>query len=88
MKLDAVGRPALVFDNLSPALPTVSLEIDDMGAHVKFDRMGGATSYVFLNNAGGSGIVLCDAVGERRFSATVSADGDTTVHPVAPHDAP
>ncbi|TWB45005.1 hypothetical protein FBZ98_1167 [Rhizobium sp. ERR 922] len=77
--LDAADRPRLTLSNPDPALPTAALEIDDKGAHVKFDRPGGASSYLFLNNAGGSGVVLIDITGKRRVDATVAADGSSTI---------
>jgi hypothetical protein len=61
VSLDADGRPAIKLANADSNGPTAALEIDDKGAHVKFDGQGGASSYLFLNNAGGSGIVLFDA---------------------------
>ncbi|OEC97975.1 hypothetical protein [Rhizobium sp. YK2] len=77
--LDAADRPSLTLSNPDPALPTAALKIDDKGAHVKFDRPGGASSYLFLNNAGGSGVVLIDSTGKRRVDATVAADGSSTI---------
>ena len=46
---------------------------------MKFDRPGGASSYLFLNNAGTSGVVLIDGKGVRRASVLVGADGKVTV---------
>ncbi|WP_368518617.1 hypothetical protein [Rhizobium sp.] len=77
--LDATDRPGLTLSNPDPALPTAALEIDDKGAHVKFDRPGGSSSYLFLNNAGGSGVVLIDSTGKRRVDVTVAADGSSTI---------
>lgn len=77
--LSADGHPSITLLNPDSAGPTASLELDDKGAHVKFDRPGGASSYVFLNNAGGSGLVLIDASGKRRLDATVNNDGTTSV---------
>ncbi len=79
LSLDREGRPSVKFLNPDVAAPTVSLEIDDKGAHVKFDRPGGASSYLFLNNAGGSGVVFIDPNGERRIDILVSPDGATTI---------
>jgi hypothetical protein len=82
--LDDAGRPSVNLVNPNPSGPTASLAIDDQGAHVKFDRPGGASSYLFLNNAGESGVVLIDAKGVRRLQATVAADGTTQIER---HDA-
>jgi len=69
------GYPVVKLSNPDPNGPTAALEVDDKGAHVKFDRPGGASSYLFLNNAGGSGVVLIDGAGVRRLDAMVGADG-------------
>jgi hypothetical protein len=82
--LDEVGRPSVSLVNPDPNGPTATLAVDDKGAHVKFDRPGGASSYLFLNNAGESGVVLIDTKGVRRLQATVDADGTTQVER---HDA-
>lgn len=79
LALDGNGRPSIKLANPEPGAPTAALEIDDKGAHVKFDRAGGASSYLFLNNAGTSGVVLIDAKGVRRASFLVGADGRVTV---------
>jgi hypothetical protein len=75
IRLDPAGRPAVALSNPDAAGPVVALEVDDKGAHVKFDRPGGASSYVFLNNAGGSGLVLIDAQGIRRLSVMLDPSG-------------
>src|SRR4051812_16844335 len=49
--LDPRGRPSIKLDNPDPKGPTAAIEVDDKGAHVKFDRPGGASSYLFLNDA-------------------------------------
>jgi len=77
--LDDAGRPSVSLVNPDSKGPTATLAIDDKGAHVKFDRPGGASSYLFLNNAGGSGVVLIDPKGVRRLQATVNADGTTQI---------
>ena len=73
--LDEAGHGSIKLHNPAQPGPVASLEIDDKGSHVKFDRPGGASSYLFLNNAGASGLVLTDAKGKRRFAAIVEADG-------------
>jgi hypothetical protein len=57
-----------------------TLAIDDKGTHVKFDRPGGASSYLFLNNIGESGVVFLDANGARKLDILVTAAGKTEVH--------
>jgi hypothetical protein len=79
VSLDEAGRPSVSLANPDPNGPTATLAVDDKGAHVKFDRPGGASSYVFLNNAGGSGVVLIDAKGVRRLQATVDPNGITQI---------
>lgn len=79
LRLDAAGRPAVRLDNPEPAWPGASLEVDGKGVHVKFDRPGGASAYLFLNNAGGSGVVLIDTAGKRRLDAAVAADGSSRI---------
>lgn len=81
LRLDSDGRPALSFENVLPNAPTAIFEIDDKGAHVKLDRLGGASTYLFLNNAGGSGLVFYDAEGKRQLSLVVSADGKLAITP-------
>lgn len=77
--LDASDRPSIRLTNPVPSAPSASLEIDAKGAHVKFDRGGGASSYLFLNNAGSSGMVLIDAQGVRRASVVVAPTGKVTI---------
>jgi hypothetical protein len=82
--LDAAGRPSITWRNPDAAGPTAALEVDEKGAHVKFDRPGGASSYMFLNSSGGSGLVLIDAKGVRRLSVTVGADGVSKIERFGP----
>ena len=56
--LDTTGHPAVKLANPDLKGPTAALAVDDKGTHVKFDRPGGASSYLFLNNAGESGLVF------------------------------
>ncbi|TPK78113.1 hypothetical protein [Mesorhizobium sp. B2-4-17] len=87
-RTDASGRPAVTLANPLASGPGVVLEIDDKGAHVKFDRPGGASAYLFLNNQGGSGTVLIDTEGRRRLQATVSVDGDAKIEQLGPDGKP
>jgi hypothetical protein len=77
--LDSSGHPSMRLDNPDAEGPTAVLEVDDKGAHVKFDRPGGGSSYLFLNNAGGSGVVLVDTKGARRLDALVAPDGTAKI---------
>jgi len=78
VQLDEQDRPSVKLTNPVAGAPTAAIEIDDKGAHVKFDRAGGASSYLFLNNAGVSGVVLIDSQGVRRVSVLLTADGKVT----------
>lgn len=60
--LNASGYGSIQITNPNESSPVASLAVDDKGAHVKFDRPGGASSYLFLNNAGESGAVFLIAV--------------------------
>lgn len=88
IQLDKDDRPSVKLDNPAADGPTATLEVDDKGAHVLFNRPGGASSYLFLNNSGGSGVVLIDAKGARRASVVMTADGQVTVGGVDPAKAP
>ena len=77
--LDEAGRGSVSIHNPDATGPSVALEIDDKGSHVKFDRPGGASAYLFLNNSGQSGIVFLDALGKRRFNIQVHTNGDVIV---------
>lgn len=79
LALDAAGRPSIKLSNPDTSAPTATLEIDDKGAHVKFDRTGGASGYLFLNNAGESGVVLIDPKGVRRLDILTGPDGKTSI---------
>ncbi len=75
MSLTPDGRPAITLINPA-AGPSAALEIDDKGAHLKFDGVGGSSSYVFLSNVGTSGLVLIDPKATRRLSAIVTPEGE------------
>lgn len=78
--LDAAFYPAVKLSAPDPAAPAAALEVDAKGAHVKFDRPGGGSSYLFLNDGGSSGVVLIDRAGKRRLDALVAADGSPSVN--------
>ena len=77
--LDASGHPAVKLANPDLKGPTAALAVDDKGTHVKFDRPGGASSYLFLNNAGESGVVFLDANGVRRLNVLVGPENDAKI---------
>ena len=77
--LDSTGHPAVKLANPDIKGPTAALAVDDKGTHVKFDRSGGASSYLFLNNAGESGVVFVDANGVRRLNVLVGLDNDAKI---------
>jgi hypothetical protein len=86
--LDTAGRPAVRLSNPDVGAPTAALEVDDKGAHVTFNRPGGASSYLFLNNAGASGVALLDTKGVRRFAALVAPDGTAEIERFGPDGKP
>lgn len=77
--LDGAGRASISLANPLATGPKAALEVDDKGAHVKFDREGGASSYLFLNNEGASGVVLIDSQGVRRLNITLDAAGTVAI---------
>ncbi len=80
ISLDAGGYASIKLKNPNAGGATATLEIDDKGTHVKFDRPGGASSYLFLNNVGESGVVFLDANGERKLDLLVTSAGTTEIH--------
>ncbi|UZE49848.1 hypothetical protein ONR75_03370 [Rhodopseudomonas sp. P2A-2r] len=86
--LDQAGRPSIKLANPATAAPSAALEIDDKGAHVKFDRPGGASSYLFLNNFGAAGVVLLDTKGVRRLNVLTASDGTASVERFGPDGKP
>lgn len=79
LSINQNGYGSVRLANPNALAPVAALEIDDKGAHVKFDRPGGASSYLFLNNSGGSGVVLLDSKGTRKLDILVSPSGETDV---------
>lgn len=73
------GLPAITLFNPDPAGPSARFELDAKGAHLKFDRPGGASAYLFLNAEGASGVVLIGADGVTRGSVVMAADGSLTL---------
>ena len=79
VSLDIDGHGSVRLNNPSANGATASLEVDGKGAHVKFDRPGGASSYLFLNDEGESGVVLLDPQGRRRFAVIVPTNGEAII---------
>jgi hypothetical protein len=77
LMLDDGALPSVTLRNPQGGT-SASFAVDAKGAHVKFDRPGGASSYLFLNDEGTSGIVLLDGAGKRRYSVLVDAEGVLT----------
>ncbi len=77
--LDSHGLGSIQLTNPVDGYPQAAFALDDKGAHVKFDREGGASSYIFLNNRGESGAVFLDTQGRRRLDLLVRVDGQTTI---------
>jgi hypothetical protein len=77
--LDVAGHGSLRLHNPADGAPDAVIEIDDKGAHVRFDRSGGTSAYLFLSNAGESGVVLIDNRGKRRLNMLVKEDGSSTI---------
>ena len=86
--LNASGYGSIQITNPNESSPVASLAVDDKGAHVKFDRPGGASSYLFLNNAGESGAVFLDSSGKRSLDLLVTPSGATEVHRYDQPDTP
>ena len=87
LTLDASGYPSIRLNNPDGG-STATLAVDPKGAHVKFDRPGGASSYLFLNDEGVSGVVLLDKNGQRRYEVLVNADGSVTTKTLRTDDKP
>ena len=77
--LDARGHGSLKLHNPADGAPDAAIEIDAKGAHVEFDRSDGSSAYLFLNNAGESGVVLIDNHGKRRINMLVKEDGTSII---------
>jgi hypothetical protein len=88
VSLDGDGRPSIKLANINANGPTAVLGIDGKGAHVKFDRSGGASGYLFLSDAGASGIVLIDSRGVRRLNAVIDPDGAASIERFGPDGKP
>ncbi len=79
VSMDEFGRTAVRLGNSDDTGPVATIEVVETGTHVKFTRPAGGASYLFLNNAGGSGLVLIDAKGVRRLVALNPADGNVRI---------
>ena len=79
LSLNTKGYPIVKLTNPEANGPVAALEVDDKGAHVKLDHPGRASTYLFLNNGGESGVVFIDEKGVRRLDALVKAGGDARI---------
>jgi len=86
--LNASGYGSIQITNPNESSPVASLAVDDKGAHVKFDRPGGASSYLFLNNAGESGAVFLNGSEKRSLDLLVTPTGATKVQRYDQPDKP
>lgn len=77
LSLDATSHPSIALMNPDGG-STASLAVDPKGAHVKFDHPDGASSYLFLNDEGVSGVVLLDKSGKRRYELLLNSDSTVT----------
>ena len=79
MTLDSAQHPSVHLLNPDSTGPTIVLEVDNKGSHVKMDRPGGASSYLFLNDKGDSGVSLIDTHGVRRLLLLLKSDSTVTL---------
>ncbi|MGN5953395.1 hypothetical protein ACP6L2_02150 [Sphingobacterium lactis] len=77
--LDQDGLPAIKLENPNPELPSTILEVDAKGTHIRFNHPKGNSAYLFLNNAGASGIVMNAAKEDRRYQVVVSENGEVII---------
>ena len=82
VSLDDTGLPSVTLCNPAPAHPTVRLEVDDKGTHLKLDHPDGSTAYLFVNNGGTCGLVMVDPQGERKVDIKAPASGEAAAHPL------
>jgi hypothetical protein len=59
LALDDRGHPSVQINNPDGGAST-TLEVDDKGTHLKMDHPNGASTYLFMNDAGVSGLVFED----------------------------
>jgi hypothetical protein len=78
LALDDRGHPSVQLTNPDGGA-SATLEVDDKGTHLKMDHPGGASTYLFMNDAGVSGLVFEDQNGKRRYEILREGDADTTV---------
>ena len=79
ISLDTDGRDSVRLNNPNANGATARLEVDVKWAQVEFDRPGGASSDLLLNDEGGSGIVLLDPKGRRKLALVASPNGEATI---------
>nr|WP_174506708.1 hypothetical protein [Acinetobacter sp. Marseille-Q1620] len=79
IEIDKSGYPNIQLLSTPDKTLSLRLEVDSKGMHLKFDHQNGASNYLFLNNAGTSGLVMIDSQSRRRFAATVTAQGEVNI---------
>jgi hypothetical protein len=78
LALDGNGNPSVQLHNPNGGASAI-LEIDDKGTHLKMDHPGGASIYLFLNDAGVSGLVLEDQNGKKRYEILKEVNTEASV---------
>jgi hypothetical protein len=76
---DDQGRSALQIQDTAGGSPRVDISVDAIGCHVLLASPAKQQSYLFLKDTGATGLVLSDAVGERRAQFTLSPEGRAEV---------
>jgi hypothetical protein len=78
LALDGNGNPSVQLHNTNGGASAI-LEIDDKGTHLKMDHPGGAAIYLFMNDAGVSGLVLEDQNGKKRYEILKEVNAEASV---------
>jgi len=76
---DDKGYSALQIHDPGGGSPRVDISVDSIGCHVLLASPAKQQSYLFLKGTGATGLVLTDALGERRAQFMVSPDGRAEV---------
>jgi hypothetical protein len=78
LALDGNGNPSVQLHNPNGGASAI-LEIDDKGTHLKMDHPGGASIYLFMNNASVSGLVFEDQNGTKRYEILKEVNAEASV---------
>ena len=76
LSLDADGRGSVRLSNPNKTDPAAGLEIADKGSHIRLERPGGASGYLFVNDAG---VVPLDRQCRRKLALVAPANGEAIV---------